>query len=132
MTMPAAWTVIRWPEVKATLGEFERAAASMRPVSVSVLSDSEEQTRSCGQALWAGEICGQPIGIAWDWAEVTQSVVAMVDPMRVLTNVVLTDEDERIIDDRLCVLYLNRAIYGLPWQDEVLHVSQPQPQRLAA
>ena len=132
MTMPAAWTVIRWPEVKATLAEFERAATSMRPVSVSVQNLPGEKQRSQGQALWAGEICGHPVGLAWDWAEVTDSVVAMVDPMRVLTNVVLTDDHERILDDGMCVLLLNKAIYGLPWQDEVLHVQQPPVQRLAA
>lgn len=129
MSTPTAWTVIRWPEVTATLREFEKAAASMRPVSISV---ERRGGRFHGQAVWAGEIEGRAVGLAWDWAEVSQSVVALVDPMSVLTNVVLTDLGHRVVDEQAFVLHLNKAIYALPWQAEVLHVQQPRLQRLAA
>ena len=93
--------------------------------------------RRQGQALWGGCIKGRHVGIAWDWAEVTSSVVAMSDPMKVLTNLVLTDDDGCILDDGATVLQLNGAIHELPWQDVVLGgrrtVSRPLvQQRLAA
>jgi hypothetical protein len=132
-----AWTVITWPEVFATVEQLGNALQHMQPLDTS--SDGASGAGRQGQALWGGCINGRHVGIAWDWAEVTKSVVAMSDPMKVLTNLVLMDDQGCILDDGASVLQLNGAIHELPWQDVVLSSAanaaqrvSPAPQRLAA
>ncbi len=127
MAIPA-WAVVGWPEVFATVEELEEAVPLMRPLGASLQHDPEDPAHRRGQALWGCWIKGRQVGIAWDWAEVMSSVVALRDPTRVLSNVVLVDGEGRILDDNSSMLELNGAIHGLPWQEQVL----AQPANLSA
>jgi hypothetical protein len=58
------------------------------------------------------------MGLAWDWCEV-RHVIALADPMTVLSNVQLTADDGQRLPRSQELLYLNNAIHELCWQDEV-------------
>jgi hypothetical protein len=131
MAIPA-WAVVGWPEVFATVEELEEAVPHMRLLSASLQFDPEDPAHRHGQALWGGSIKGHQVGIAWDWAEVMNSVVALRDPTRVISNVILTDSEGRMLDDNSCMLELNGAIHGLPWQEQVLAPPARSMRRLAA
>ncbi|MFZ5531145.1 MAG: hypothetical protein ACOY4U_08895 [Pseudomonadota bacterium] len=131
MAIPA-WAVVGWPEVFATVEELEEAVPHMRPLGASLQYDPENPVHRHGQALWGGSIKGCRIGIAWDWAEVKNSVVALRDPTRVISNLILTDSEGRMLDDNSCMLELNGAIHGLPWQEQVLMPAVRASRRLAA
>ena len=119
MAIPA-WAVVSWPEVFATVQELEEVVQHMRPLGQSLEHGSDDTPHRHGQAVWGCSINGRKIGIAWDWAEVMSSVVALKDPTRVISNVILTDSEGRMLDDNTCMLELNGAIHGLPWQEQVL------------
>ncbi|MDQ2736026.1 MAG: hypothetical protein M3Y55_13795, partial [Pseudomonadota bacterium] len=53
---------------------------------------------------------------AWDWREVRPGVVALSDPMTVLSNIVLLGEEGRPVDSFKRILHLNNVIFSLPWQ----------------
>jgi hypothetical protein len=58
-------------------------------------------------------------GLAWDWVEVTRGVVAMVDPMCVVTNMQLLNRDGEVLPAAEAALHFNQFVRRLPWQDEV-------------
>lgn len=115
-----AWTVAAWPEVFVTVGQLAQAVVHLRPIDTSTHHNAPTSMPRRGQTLWGGCIDGHEVGIAWDWAEVSESVLAVSDPMRVLTNLILMDESGKLLDDDICVLHLNTAIHDLQWQSQVL------------
>lgn len=123
MTIPA-WQLISWKPVLTTLPDFRRALAQMRPfgdspVDGGVPGGPRDGPRQ-GQALWAATLKGQPLGLAWDWAEVRKDVVALCDPMNVLSNVRLVDDEGAPLGAAERVLHLNSAIHELDWQAHVM------------
>ena len=42
--------------------------------------------RTTGQTLWACQSDDAQLGLAWDWVQIGRGVVAMADPMSVVTN----------------------------------------------
>lgn len=69
--------------------------------------------------MW-GQLSGDgDAGLAWDWVEVATGVVAMVDPMSVVTNMQLLSLDGRILPTSEAALHINQFVRRLPWQEEV-------------
>ena len=72
-----------------------------------------------GHTVW-GRFSGDgDAGIAWDWVEIGRGVVAMVDPMRVETNVRLLNPEGNVLPATEAALHFNQFVRRLPWQDEV-------------
>ena len=57
--------------------------------------------------------------MAWDWVEVARGVVAMVDPMHVVTNMKLIDDKGGVLPAVEAALHINQFVRRLPWQEEV-------------
>jgi hypothetical protein len=72
-----------------------------------------------GQALWGAADSAQPMALFWEWSELSPGVVALADPLRVLSNVTLLSSDGLKLGERLALLELNCAVHGLDWQPEV-------------
>lgn len=72
-----------------------------------------------GQTLWGDSEDGPCAGIAWDWIELTHGVVAMADPMAVITNVRLLGRGGEVLTAAEAAPHLNELVHALPWQYEV-------------
>ena len=118
MTIPA-WQLITWKPVLTTLTDFRRMLARMRPLGEAAGTERPVPGGRQGQALWAATHHGQPLGLAWDWAEVRDDVVALCDPMNVLSNVALLDAHGGLLGEAARILHLNSAIHQLDWQAHV-------------
>jgi hypothetical protein len=84
-----------------------------------VLTYGDDEYPSCGQTLWgdpAGEVS---VGIAWDWVQIQEGVVAMADPFDLSSNVCLLNEKGAPLSGRERTVRLNELIHSLPWQNEV-------------
>jgi hypothetical protein len=75
-----------------------------------------------GQTLWTGESDSGAAGVAWDWICLPEGVVAMVDPMSLVTNLQLVSSAGEVLAPMASVLRLNEIVHGLPWQHEVQRV----------
>jgi hypothetical protein len=115
MTIPA-WQVIAWDPVVATVDEFDETVTKLRHLATAVHGDDAEDSLRHGQVLWGTEVNGRMVGLAWDWSEVRKDIVAMADPMRVLSNLTLVTRDGAPMPHHERVLYLNNAIHDLGWQ----------------
>jgi hypothetical protein len=82
---------------------------------------------SAGQTLWAAQADDGEAGMAWDWVEVAHGVVAMVDPMSVVTNLRLLGHAGEVLTAHEAALVLNEFVRCLPWQCEVSRALRGRP-----
>jgi hypothetical protein len=75
--------------------------------------------RTSGQTLWGGNLDDGDAGVAWDWVQISRGVVALADPMSVVTNLRLVGDEGEVLTALQSALYLNALVHGLPWQTEV-------------
>jgi hypothetical protein len=105
----------------------------MRPLGGSAAAGAAgEPGRRQGQAVWAAEHGGLPLGLAWEWAEVREDVVALCDPMNVLSNVRLVDEAGVPLPACERMVHLNSAVHALDWQPHAIGRHPAWPHALAA
>ena len=57
--------------------------------------------------------------MAWDWIQIAQGVIAIADPMALVTNVRLIGEQGEVWTAQQSALFLNYVVRDLPWQREV-------------
>jgi hypothetical protein len=90
--------------------------ADLRPLGEAIDKGRRDGELSYGQVVWGGSAQGQPVGLAWDWCEIRSDVILMADPMTVITNLCLTDEEGEPLSEREMILLLNNTIHELEWQ----------------
>ncbi len=76
--------------------------------------------------MWGGSSGSGDAGVAWDWIQIADDVVAMADPMSVVSNLRLIGGEGEVLTALESARYLNEIVHALPWQTEVqraLHVS---------
>jgi hypothetical protein len=72
-----------------------------------------------GQTVWAAHADQGDAGMAWDWVQVARGVVAIADPMSVVTNVRLIGTEGEVLTAQQAARFLNELVHALPWQEEV-------------
>lgn len=115
--MTPAWIVCAWPPV---LWQAESAPElHFVHLGTRVLSPGDSDQPCSGQTVW-GNPSEEPVaGVAWDWVELQQGVVAMADPFGLVTNLQLTDSSGHPLPTMQATLHLNEIVHTLPWQSEV-------------
>ena len=74
---------------------------------------------AAGQTVWAAHDVAGEAGMAWDWVQIARGVVAIADPMSVVTNVRLIGEEGEVLTALQAARFLNELVRTLPWQLEV-------------
>lgn len=114
--MTPAWIVCAWPPL---LWQAERAPnLHFVHLGTRVFTQGDND-QPCGQTVWGNPSADPAAGVAWDWVEVQEGVVAMADPMGLVTNLQLTDSNGTILPSTQAALHLNGLVHMLPWQTEV-------------
>ena len=121
MTSPAK-SVKSWAPVPADLHQWRESSARLQHLRTAFLPLRDSLLRRRGTTLWATEFEDSKVGLVWEWAELAERVVVMVNPMAVVTNLTLLDECGRPLDLTARACNLNAAIYSLPWQDEIANL----------
>lgn len=79
----------------------------------------DRSVRSVGQTLWATVSDEGEAGVAWDWVQLGRGIVAMADPMAVVTNLRLVGPEGEVLTAFESAKHLNEIVHTLPWQSEV-------------
>ena len=125
LPMTPAWTVYAWPPV---LWQAARAPRlHLLHLGTSVLKPDHDRGGCSGQTLWAQERGDLSAGVAWDWIELRGGVVAIADPMGVITNLTLLDAHGQVLSHSAAAVHLNQLVHTLPWQTEVCRSLLLQP-----
>ena len=120
------WSLRSWEPVRTTVRELMRAVPRMRPLGVSFLVNGPDDRGRQGQVLWGTRMAGRQVGIAWDWAEVRGDVVALADPMQVLSNMVIVDDVGSVMEKTRALLHLNTIIHNVEWQSHLCEITLTQ------
>ena len=72
-----------------------------------------------GQTVWAAHAADGDAGMAWDWVQIARGVVAIADPMSVVTNLRIVSGAGEVLTATESALFLNQWVHALPWQNEV-------------
>lgn len=98
------------------------AAWPLVHLSTSVANAQEASSASSGQTLWGSASDHGAAALAWDWIQLEPGVVALADPLGLITNLKLVDEHGEPLTLIQAALHLNQWVHGVPWQDEVQRV----------
>ena len=90
-----------------------------------VLSFGDDESPCSGQTLWGDSSPRQSAGVAWDWVEVQSGVVAMSDPLGLVTNLKLLDDHGEALTHIEVAVQLHQLVHALPWQSEVRRALHP-------
>lgn len=96
----------------------------MRHLGTRVTNPGDQISRTAGQTFWAVASDGGDAGVAWDWIHLSRGVVAMADPLSVVSNLRFVDPEGIVLNPMASVLRLNELVQTLPWQDEVERLLQ--------
>jgi hypothetical protein len=92
-------------------------------MSTQVLVRGDGRNPSTGQTLWRREDeLGRVCGLAWDWISMPAGLVAMLDPMALITNLQFISHEGEVLAPMESVRQLNEIVHMLPWQHEVQRV----------
>lgn len=112
-----AWIVCAWPPVTCPIQQ----APSLNFVHLGtrVLKPGDADSPTTGQTLWGGPSGEGAAGVAWDWVEIQEGVVAMADPFGLVTNLQFVGSKGKVLTGFEATLCLNELVHALPWQSEV-------------
>ena len=115
--MTPAWIVYAWAPVL-----WQASAAPklhLVHLGTRVLSFGDDDEPCSGQTLWGDNSEQHAAGVAWDWIELRQGVVAMSDPLGMVTNLRLLDARGEALSHVQVTVHLHQLVHALPWQTEV-------------
>ena len=115
--MTPAWIVYAWAPVLWQAGSAPRL--HLVHLGTRVLTFGDDEGPCSGQTLWGDGSDKPAAGVAWDWVELRQGVVAMSDPLGMVTNLRLVDEHGDALSQTEVALHLHHLVHELPWQSEV-------------
>ncbi len=111
------WTLRAWPPLLWQAGEPPRRRFQHLGTSITPMGDAHGPT--AGQTIWAAHDDDGEAGMAWDWVQIAHGVVAMADPMSLVTNLRLVSDQGEVLTTHESARYLNEFVRLLPWQREV-------------
>ena len=79
------------------------------------MASAGNHQRVAGQTIWAGQVAGGEAGMAWDWVEISSGIVAMADPMSVLTNLRIIGDEGEVLTAQAAARFLTGIVHALPW-----------------
>jgi len=123
MTPTTPWSIRAWPPVLWQAGR--ESQLRFQHLSTRVTPPGDRSSHTAGQTLWGGLSEEGEAGVAWDWVQIAGDVVAMADPMSVVTNLRLVGHEGEVLTALESARFLNEIVHALPWQTEVqraLHV----------
>ena len=111
------WTLRSWPPVLWQLGA--RPRLQLRHVGTHVTHNGDEISPLAGQTIWASQAADGEAGLAWDWVQLPLGILALADPMAVVSNLRIIGPEGEVLTAYEAVKHLNALVNALPWQDEV-------------
>lgn len=115
-----SWMIKSWPMVEWEPPASDEGWLQFRHVRTAVRDYRGDDDLFVGETVWQAEFGGQPVAAAWEWVEIKPGVVAMLDPMAIVSNLCNAAElSDGSIGGGGTILTLNRLAHQIPWQDRV-------------
>lgn len=112
-----AWSVRAWPPLLWQANATARV--QFHHLGTRIVTKGDPGFPTAGQTFWAAQAAEGEAGLAWDWIKVTRGVVALADPMSVITNLRLLGQAGEVLTAEEAARFLNVYVRELPWQRQV-------------
>jgi hypothetical protein len=110
------WSLRAWPPLLWQSGRAGRVR--FRHLGTRIVYRDDGPSAG-GQTVWGASSDDGEVGVAWDWIHLPRGVVAMADPMSVVTNLQLLGDAGEVLTAWEAARFLNQIVHTLPWQMEV-------------
>lgn len=120
-----AWSLRAWPPLLWQAGSHHQVC--FQHLGTRVEGIGESIGPASGQTMWAASANDGRAGMAWDWVQIAEGVVAIADPMSVVTNVRLIGDGGEVLTAQQSARFLNELVRALPWQAEVRRALNGRP-----
>jgi hypothetical protein len=114
------WSLYTWPPV------FWQANLRRRPrfvhLATRVTGGQGASKGRFGNTIWEGISNDGDAGFGWDWIEIGDGVVAMSDPMALVTNLQILSESGEVLPSSTAAVHFNQFVRRIPWQEEVFRL----------
>jgi hypothetical protein len=117
IAMPPPWSIYLWPTVFCQANRTD--PTNFVHLGTRILGGVTEPGLLTGQTMWSERRRQQEAGLLWDWAEIRHGVLALTDPMGVVTNLRMVTDQGRVLTSQEAALHLNLIVHGIAWQGEV-------------
>ena len=111
------WTLCAWPPLLWQVGK--QIPLRLQHLGTQVTSPGDALSCTLGQTFWAWHGQEGDVGMAWDWVQLMPGVVALADPMAVVSNLRLVGEAGAVLTALESARHFNCVVRALPWQGEV-------------
>lgn len=111
------WTLRAWPPLLWQVNK--QIPLQMLHLGTQITNPGTAAFCSVGQTMWAWHGSDGDVGMAWDWVHLGHGLVAMADPMAVLSNLRLVGEEGTVLTAVESARHFNCVVHALPWQYEV-------------
>jgi hypothetical protein len=109
----------QWRPMAVRSTDWNRAVRGFEHLQTVHYPQRGEDAYPHGHVLW-GAIGGSgSMAVCWEWAELRRGVVALCNPMNVLSNVRLKTDDGQPFTFGQTLLALNALVHGRDWQSKV-------------
>lgn len=116
-TLVTPWSLHAWPPLLWQAGDPARV--QFHHLCTRITFTGDPLGPAAGQTIWGGSAAEGEAGMAWDWILISRGIVAMADPMSVITNLRLVGEQGEVLTAHQSARFLNEIVRALPWQGEV-------------
>ena len=111
------WTLRAWPPLLWQVNK--QIPLLLLHLGTQITSPGSAAFRSVGQTMWAWHSNDGDVGMAWDWVHLGHGVVALADPMAVVSNLRLVGQEGTVLTAQESARHFNCIVHALPWQHEV-------------
>lgn len=112
-----AWSLRAWPPL--LWQAREPAPVRFQHLDTRVTAAAEAAGPASGQTVWTASAAAGDAGMAWDWIQIARGIVAIADPMSVVTNLQFIGDEGEVLTAQQAARLLNELVRALPWQREV-------------
>lgn len=120
-----AWMVNSWRPVEWLVPEDPDRWPAWHHVATVV--DAHRQGMARGESVWACDVDGGRLGVAWEWIEWRPGVIVLLDPMSISSNLRAPDGCPSESGPFSRAIQLNRIAHQLPWCEQVIQALSAPP-----
>jgi hypothetical protein len=108
------WILRAWPPLLWQVGR--QIPPGLHHLGTQITQAGDTALGASGQTLWACQGEEGAVGLAWDWVQLHCGVVAMADPMAVVTNLRLVGDEGELLTTYESARHFSAYVHALPWQ----------------
>lgn len=114
------WHVAAWRRVELPIAQRSWILRRLEPMALAGDMVAAWAGNGRGQVTWGCDTPQGPVGLTWEWFAIRPRILALADPMSIVSNLDFVDGDGRPFGEGRRVVELNNVISRLAWQAPIV------------